>query len=227
MMSDQDIEPTIPSTQPDIQDELTVLLNGIVNAEGNPKYATPVEALKGAAHAQHHISALEADNAKLKEERSKMEELLNQLSQQGKEPPATTGVQAIPAESNAEWSVDSLFEQFTQRLTAKQQAKQAEANKRKAIEQSKAAFGEKTEEVLRSKAAAYGMSVQELLNEAATRPQLFNTIVGINSKSTTQPSFTTSSVNTAALNSAPNQRQGKNPLLTGKTKDAMDLWNSL
>lgn len=223
-MSDQDNqEPTVVSDS----DTLTSLLQNITNSEGVPKYTSPEEALKGAAHAQTHISTLEQENARLKEEREKMEEMINNMNTKQPEPtPAPTSAVATSADT-APVDIDSLFEQFTERLTAKQRAEQEASNQKQVLESAQKAFGDKTEAVLRSKASELGMTTDELLNLAATKPKAFNTLVGLSGKPTQTSSFTTSSVNTTALPQNQNTQEYKNPLLTGRSKDRVALWDSL
>lgn len=222
-MSDQDNQvPTTPSTP---TDTLTSLLQNITNSEGVPKYTSPEEALKGAAHAQTHISTLEQENATLKEEKDKMEDLLKNL-QQPVQTPAPTSAVASPADPAA-LDVETLFEQFSQRLTAKQQAEIEAFNQKHAIESAQKAFGDKTESVLRAKADELGMTTDELLKLAATKPKAFNTLVGLSGKPTSTTSYTGSSVNTTALPNTTQNQEFKNPLLTGRSKDRLALWESL
>lgn len=216
-MSDQDNQ--LPS-------DLDSLLATIVNNEGQPKYSSAEDALKGAAHAQTHIGTLEQENAKLKEEHQKMQDLLANLNQPKEAPVATTTAPESLADKAA-YDVDSLFEQFSQRITAKQEAERKEANKRSALQSVVNAYGDKSGEVLESRAKDLGVSKDFLLDLAANSPKAFDSLVALYSKPKGTPSFTTSTVNTTAMPSNGEQQKLTNPLLTGKTKDALALWNSL
>ena len=71
-----------PSATPD--DPAADLLKGIVNEDGNPKYANTEEALKGAAAAQEHIRKLEAEMKQLREQGNageKLDELLEAVKE--------------------------------------------------------------------------------------------------------------------------------------------------
>jgi hypothetical protein len=231
-MSDPTVDPQDPVTpEPTTEpDPLEELLGQIVDGEGKPKYDSVEKALQGNAHAQKHISTLEEENETLRKKAQEMEDVLKQLRGDGeaKPDPAPAKPEPQAPEGDQAMDIDSLFEKFQERLTAKQQAEQAEQNKRKAVEAAQAAFGEKTAEVIKERAAEAGMDYQDLLNLAARSPKAFDKIIGIGDKPKGSSSFTRSSVNTAAMPSNGSQSQEfKNPLLSGKTKDAVDFWNSL
>lgn len=227
-MSDPTVDPQVtPEPAPD---PLNELLSQIVDEEGKPKYDSVEKALQGNAHAQKHISTLEQENETLRQKAQEMEEVLKQLRGDGDPQPDPAPAEPVPQAPAADQSVDvdSLFEQFQERLTAKQKAEQAEQNKRTALETALKAYGEKTADVIKERASEAGMDYQDLLNLASRSPKAFNKIIGIGDKPNSSSSFTRSSVNTAALPSNGNApKEFKNPLLSGKTRDAVDLWNSL
>ena len=71
------VEPTTPAAPAapipaPIVDPYADKLAGITNEDGTPKYSTVSDALTAMPHAQSHISTVEADNARLREENERL-----------------------------------------------------------------------------------------------------------------------------------------------------------
>lgn len=220
---------TVPEEQ--VASPYDELLASITNEEGKPKYRNVEDALRGNQHAQEHIRNLENDNRKVKEEYNRMEELVRQLSEK-EEQAKTNESAATPAESespqpDASLNFDTMYEQFKQRMSAEEQQKRAEANKQKALESVQAKYADKSADFLKEKAAELSVSTDFLLDMAATSPTAFNKALGLDGTSKPSTSWN-SSVNTSTFDGQPdNKYQGKNPAISGRSKDAQALWDSL
>lgn len=227
-MSDPDLEMQVTEeVQPDPYQEL---LKSITDTEGRPKYDSVEKALQGTQHAQQHIGTLEEENEKLRQRMEQMESFFDKYNKQQEtqvaDPSPTTPT--APEGQQTQLDSDSLFQEFEARLAQKTQAQQKEQNKRQALETVISQYGEKAADVIKEKAADAGMDYRDLLSLAETSPKAFNKIVGIGEKQQSSSSFTRSSVNSAALPGRTQETQPrKNPLLSGRSSDAVDLWNSL
>lgn len=79
------------------------LLSGIRNEQGQQKYSSVEEALKGGAHAQNFIKQLQEENASLKASLSKSDELQSKYSEIEKT------VQTLMSQKNEESQPASLL----------------------------------------------------------------------------------------------------------------------
>jgi hypothetical protein len=220
-MTDQAVETT---EQPS---ELDTLLQSIVNTSGEPKYTSPEEALKGAAHAQEHIQTLEQENQNLKTEKERMEDLIKNYGKPKDQAPATTEVQESDAAKADAVDLDSMYEEFRRRMSAENEATTQDQNKRKAIEGVAAVHGDKTEELLNTKAKELNVSKDFLLGVAANSVEAFNNLIGLKPKQASTSGFGTSSVNTEALQYNQHEDKLPNPLRTGRSKDAINLMKQI
>jgi len=221
---------TVPEEQ--VSSPYEELLQQITNEEGKPKYSSVEEALKGNVHAQRHISTLEQENQRYKEETARMEEMLKQFSDNNESQAKTEDNVATttpsespkPEESASVPSEDELLERLQARLTEKQKAEQREKNKREALERAQSVYGERTAEVLKEKADALGVDPQWLVSQAEYSPAAFYNLVGVENQRKQSSDFTGSSVNSAALDSTTSKPEFNGNPLT-KTQDAVKFWN--
>lgn len=227
-MSDQDLETQV--TEETTTDPYQELLKSITDNEGRPKYDSVEKALQGTQHAQKHIGTLEEENEKLRQRMEQMESFFDKYKEQqeSKQTDQSTTDTTATQETQTQLDPDSLFQEFEARLAQKTQAQQKEQNKRQALEAVMSHYGEKAADVIKEKAADAGMDYRDLLGLAETSPKAFNKLVGIGDSKQTTSSFTRSSVNSASLSGKTQETQPKkNPLLSGRTADAVSLWNSL
>lgn len=216
-----------PTTSP--YDEL---LQQIVNDEGKPKYSTVEEALKANLHAQQHIQTLEEENSKYKQETTRMEELLNSLQNESQaatqDKVATTTQSESPTPEDTATQEEQLLAKLQARMSEQERQRTQEANKKQALEKVQSIYSDKSAEYMKEKAASLGVSTDFLLNTAATSPQAFYSLVGLNNNQQSKSFNNSSSVNSTSFETQPKQEYtGDNPLKTGRSRDAVALWNSL
>ena len=109
------------------------------------KYATPAEAIRALAHANHHISKLEGENATFRtqlEKAATVDDILSKLKQQPESNDIDTGEDDTSKQTpSQDVDVDALVEQALQKHTQKQTASQ---NKQQVIDSLQATFGERS-----------------------------------------------------------------------------------
>lgn len=163
-----------PASQPSNTSALTDQLKGIVNENGEPKYSTIEDALKGAAHAQTYIAELKQKLAETEgkytesqteiAKRQSVEEVLARL-QPTQQPPK----QETPAPQGLDEA--SLSELIQKQLSQRDQLSKAQQNESEVDVALKARYGEKANEIVLAKARELGISVQrvkELSQESPT-----------------------------------------------------------
>ncbi len=204
-MSDQDLfnknekdpvtTPATPVVEPtQVQStDYTQMLGMIVNADGEVKYNSVDDALKGAAHAQAHIANLEQELATLRttgDDSKKIEDVIAALQSQGvKDKVASddgqpkslsaTDIQELVKNAVQDINSQSTQEQNIQTVTGK----------------FKELYGEKASETLYSKANDLGMSKEDINSMIAKNPKAAFRILGVDIKATPEISITQSSVN--------------------------------
>lgn len=224
-------------TTEETTDPYQELLQQITNDEGKPKYRSVEDALNGAQHAQGHIKTLEEENAQLKQEQERMEELLTQLQSKTDQAPttestATTDTTESPkpderTSDTEQLDEEALLEKVEARLSAKREQEQKEQNKRQALEAVQERYADKAADFVQEKASELGVTTEFLLDMAATSPKAFYNATGITAKKQQSSNWQSSSVNTSSMEQPKQEFNGGNPMLTGRTKDAVGLWNSL
>lgn len=204
------------------------LLKGIKNEAGVQKYATIDDALKALQHAQTYIpevkSQLTQREQELAEARAKLEqqaaleEVVSRLAKPN-QPDATVDQ---PRASGLDES--AVMRLVQQQLAASQAQQSAQQNQQQVEAALKAQYGDKTADVVRQRAAELGLTPQALGELSSKSPQavlaLFNT------KGTTGPKPTTSSVNIAPSYSperAPLERPTKSLLTGASSKDQAEF----
>jgi len=207
----------VPAQPPVTDNPYADLLGGIKTDDGRMKYATVSDALTAIPHAQGHISTLEAELTKVKEELSKrvsVEESLQQLANK----PETT--ETTPPVGLGEQEIAKLFDQ---RLQARDAQHVAEANQKSVANTLRESFGDKAEEAYTIKAAELGVDVAFLNTLAAKSPTLVLEYFSKAKGSAPQP--TTGSISTAALGTTSTEVLKKQIMFGADSGDLVSEWN--
>lgn len=196
-----------PSAQPNAQPEnqLDDLLGAIRNEQGEVKYRSVEDALKGAAHAQDlilknksELDQLRSEIQSLREENAEYKGAVSTM--QNFNQPSTPEPSSSPAneKGNDEVNHEELVNQL---LDQREQAKAFKANTETVARTLNEKFGEKAQEVFYSKASDLGLSRAEMNKLAAQSPKAvlayFETVKADNINPTQ------SSTNSEALGKAP------------------------
>jgi hypothetical protein len=170
-----------PAQQPSDTSALADQLKGIVNENGEPKYSTIEDALKGAAHAQTYIAELkqklaetegkyttsQSENAKNKT----VEEMLARL-----QPTQEPTKQETPAQQGLDEA--SLSELIQKQLSQRDQLSKAQQNESQVDVALKERYGEKASEIVQAKAKELGISVQRVKELSQESPQAVLSLFG-------------------------------------------------
>jgi hypothetical protein len=170
-----------PAQQPSDTSALADQLRGIVNENGEPKYSSIEDALKGAAHAQTYISELkqklveteerytqsQSENAKNKS----IEEMITRL-QPTPQPPK----QETPAPQGLDEA--SLSELIQKQLSQRDQLSKAQQNESLVDSALKERYGEKANEMVHAKAKELGISIQRVKELSQESPQAVLSLFG-------------------------------------------------
>jgi len=149
-------------------------LSLILNEQGEQKYTTTEEALKGSVHAQSHITNLEAE---LKELRAKAEtgmSIENIVEALKKKPDDKSGEQA-PAGISAE----DVAAQVEQLLVKRDSETTTKTNIATVTGVFKKLYGEKASETMYGKAQDLGFNEDEINSMIATNPKATLKILGV------------------------------------------------
>ena len=152
------VDPSQPSS-------LETMLSEIRNENGEPKYASVEEALKGLVHANQFISTLKSEKKQLEEEvnaRKAVEDALKGLS--SKDESSATPPTINPDDINA--LVQQRFSEYESKRAEVENVSKCEASL-------KAKYGDKASRVLKETAEKLGRSTDELQTLAAKDPALF------------------------------------------------------
>jgi len=224
LFSSEQVTPT-PATQentpPASQDNLADLLKGIVNDQGQQKYSSIPEALKGLDNAQKFIqqllsekAAVEAEAASVKaelEQRASLEDVISKIS--------TPKTESLPTPSAI--GSDDIEKLVANAIEKKQQQTMAESNLQNVQEQLLAKFGDKTQQVIREKAKELGLTPEQIGQMAQQSPKAALTLFSVSQ--TKAPNLSTPSVNSTFTAKLPDGApqpptwEGKS-LLAGATK---------
>lgn len=227
-MSDQDLfdeatdktpaggEPTSkPQATPDVSADL---LKTIVNDEGQPKYASVEEALKGAASGQEHIRKLEAELKELRGKgnaEDKFEELLAAVKESkgsGKGEEAST------------MKPEDVLGIVKDYLTDTKAAETRDSNIKSVTNHFRTKYGEAASETLYSKAADLGFSKSEINAMIANNPNATLKILGEDKPATksTDPVTAKGGYNPAQFSQKPAEKPETimGPTSTAKLTDA-------
>jgi len=175
----------------------------ILNEEGNQKYATAEEALKGSVHAQTHITTLEKELKELREKEDKdtgMEKILEALKDKGK-----------PAEDDKPSGItpEQLAETVTKLMKERDDVSTKEQNISTVISTFNSLYGEKASETLYSKADDLGFTKDEINSMIASNPKAALKVLGVGEKAKPEsdPTSSNSSINTDGFQQKGEEKQ--------------------
>jgi hypothetical protein len=142
------------------------------------KYATPEEAVRALAHANHHISNLEGENANFRtklDKASTVDDILGKLKQQGAESGSDTGVDD---QSNQPPKADDVnVEELVKKLFQDQQSNAtAQSNKKLVVDKMAMQFGGKAGQVWDGVEKNLGVDLEQL---CATSPTAALKLLGV------------------------------------------------
>lgn len=193
--------PATPAPNTNPATDFNQFLSMIVNENGEQKYKTVEEALKGGAHAQAYIAKLQADKAALeaqvqaataaKSREAELEQTLQELL-------AKQGTPATPVDAP---KPDDIAELVMKQLAARDAASKAKANQAEVASKLLEKFGTEAEAKYNSAAQELGLTVAELNDMAAKSPKAVLQVLGVG-VATTRPNNVApgqSAVNTAAF----------------------------
>lgn len=141
------------------------------------------EILKRDQHAQQHIQTLENEAKERKQRLEELEQRYQQMEKdleqresfesaleklQRQQQPGGGGEDQTP-----KFDPDAVAETVLQRIQRQEQEKQAEQNKAKAIEATKERYGEQYLDSVKTRAEALSMTLEDVDDLAAKRPQVF------------------------------------------------------
>lgn len=204
------VAPVITPTAPEIPPELAEFV-GV-----GKKYSSLADAHKAFPHAQQHISTLEAENARIKDEldkRKTAEELLNDI-QNGLT--KTTETPVAPAYSATD--ISQLVRTEVDRKAVEDVARQ---NQTSVASEFTKKFGDKAEAEYDRIAAELGVPVASLNQLAATSPKAVFKLAGIDgAPKSTYSGMLQSDVNLAATTAKTDASSVRVPLNGGAKDDA-------
>ena len=170
-----------PAQKPTLESALTDQLKGIVNENGEPKYSTIEDALKGAAHAQQYIAELKGKlsdfEGKYNEtqaelaQRKSVEEVVSRLTAKEDQ-----GSQETPAPQGLDEA--TLSQLVEQQLNKRDQLSKAQQNEALVNETLFSTFGEKAMEIVQAKAKELNISVKRVQELSQESPQAVLSLFG-------------------------------------------------
>lgn len=210
---------TLPTNSPST--DYTNMLGMIVNSEGKPKYATIDEALKGAVHAQAHISKLEqelADARKSQESAKKIEDVISTL--QSRNNTDQSGSDKSLVKSVTPTDIQDIVKNVITDINTK--ATQ-DTNIKTVTSKFKELYGEKASETLYGKANDLGMSREDINSLIAKNPQAALRVLGVDTKTKPNTNLDKGSVNTETFKSQ-DKTSPKSAMGYTSTKELQGLW---
>jgi hypothetical protein len=209
-----------PDANTDDANTVDQLLASIVNENGEQKYSTPEDALKGAAHAQKHIKAIESELAELKNKGNasdKLDELLEAVKSKGSGKDDETNVSAMKPED-----VLGIVKDYFSDAKA---AETRENNISTVTKVFRDRYGKDASENLYTKANDLGFSKEEINSMIANNPNAALKVLGEAAPKTPKgkdPVTSLGSVDTSQFQGHPNQKPKSimGPTKTGELNDA-------
>jgi hypothetical protein len=161
---------------------LDQMLAGIKNENGEQKYASVEEALKGLANAQSHIKTLEQEHAELRSTLKSQEDLAQLL--ENNKPKEETQEQQTQQPAQPTLTAEDVV----QLLENREKAKVGNSNLDKVKEAMKQKYGVEYSKVLSSKTDELGLTPELVDNMAKTSPDALLKLFGVEA-STPKPSM--------------------------------------
>lgn len=206
-----------PQAQP--QPTFDAQLSMIVNENGEQKYKSVDEALKGAAHAQSHISTLTSKLAELEkanERATTLESVMEAMSNSTEQQVVPTSVAGLD-----ETQVAEMFNNF---YNTAEHEKVAAANEQNFSSDLTKAYGDKARETMQAKALELGVDESFVRDMARKSPVAAKKLLGLETSHV--PASMQSSINSSALDNGTPQPQEKTfNMSKGNMKDMLGEWN--
>lgn len=193
------------------------LLAGITNAEGNQKYATIEDALKGLNSAQEHISRLEQENTTFKqgvEKSTTLQDVLNAMKPQESEAAPTS------APTLDEGTIAELLEKVVERRDT---ASAQKSNASKVANKFQEVHGEEAEAKYYAAAAEVGFSKMEINRLSASNPTAVLKLLGVTAETGTVKPALRSDVTAASFAGNETEKPKFNPFQPS-ANSALDKW---
>lgn len=199
-MTDQVVDDPFKQTQNNLEatppvsnDPFANQLKGIVDDTGRQKYETTDKALEALGHSQQHIKTLqsekedqEAEIKKMREElekRATVEDFVNRFSE-----PKPEAVPVRPSVKEDGLDETKVAELINNTLAQKTAAELKQNNLSRVSNELSKTFGDKANAIVNAKAQELGMTVEELQNLSADKPNLvLNLFEGVD---TSKPQYT-------------------------------------
>ena len=180
-------KPTTPAQPVVTPQDFTSLLGMIVNEQGEQKYKTIEEALKGGAHAQAYIAKLAAEKAALEAQlaasaaaqsrEAELERTLQELL-------AKTGNSNAPTTPVETPKPDDIASLVLKQLEARDAQSKAKANQQEVAAKLLESFGAEAETKYNEAAQELGLTVAEMNEMAAKSPKAVLKALGVGATST-------------------------------------------
>ena len=187
-------------------------LNSVVNADGKPKYSTVEDALKALPHANQHISTLEEENRRLRDEVAKAQAVEDLVAKLQTETPTETPA-AAPV------SIDAIAPQVQQVVEQLEAQRTAQQNQQAVAEQLSQVFGEKAEEMYVEKAKELGVTPEVLNSLAGQSPKAV--LSWFDFEGQTPPQKSKPSVNPEVVANEPQQPVQKRSVMGASSTEAV------
>lgn len=143
----------------------------------------PSTAAKKIEHADQHISTLETELKTLRDQLALTEAQKKALESLANNQPTPA---QQPTAASPELDVDSLLakaeERMFQSLTRKQQEAQAALNLQASTEAAKSVFGDSYQQALLEKGQTLGMSKEDIMAFASSKPEAFKLLFGLSAQ---------------------------------------------
>ena len=180
-------------TQPQVSN-YDQMLQMIVNPDGQPKYKSVEDALRGASHAQAHIATLEQELAQLRangESTKKVEDILEALKSQEKQD------QVEPVNQGEKALTPDEIQKLVQNTVTDMEKRSTQAeNIKKVASKFKELYGEKASETLYGKAEDLGFSKEDINGLIAKSPKAAFKLLGVEETRSSNSDTVTPGVNT-------------------------------
>ena len=216
------VQQTDQSVKPDVNAIFKDHLSSIVDDSGEPKYKDVFTALDALKHTQDYVKTLQDENRQFRESQTQnttMEEALRKLSA-NKEQNDSTKSPALDADTIKGLSLETIRQYEAD--------KSARANEQAVSDALVKKFGDadKAKAEYASKALELGVDVDTLRSLAQRSPKAVLSYFDVKSTQSFDKNLN-GSVNTAALNTNPNQQEKPRNIMYGATTgDMVGAWKS-
>lgn len=212
-------EPVTPAANPADQ-----LLSMVVNDQGQPKYNSMEDAIKGLVASQQHIAKIETENATLRQastEAKSVDDILAAVqASKGEQEPAQPAAPTTPQVTE-----DDIAKLIGNSLDQRAVQEKVSGNVSTVTARMQELFGDKAEETFYAKASEKGLDRETINSIAGKSPQAVFDLFGI--ESATSPA-TPAPTHTSVFGSPGNNEPAKAKSAMGyiTTKELLDSWNA-